>query len=90
MNANSLLSISNIFNAYVNDGSVILTVGNFLTPGTVGDYSGTTVEVYTAENNLIMSSKDDASNDQVVVSVYTKLQNIDCDGQCRSCGKTYT
>jgi len=71
VNANFLLSISNVINAYVNDGMIILTISNFLTPDTVGDYTGTSVEIYTAENNLIMSSKDDVNNGQVAISVFT-------------------
>lgn len=63
MNANALVTMSNIVNVYINNGIVVLSIDNFLTPGSAGDYSGTTISIYSAENNLIMSSTDDVSND---------------------------
>ena len=72
--------------AYLHTGKLVLQVDDFTNPAVAKDYQGFSVQVFTADNDPIMSSLLLAENLKVAYSVFQKKPDGECAGQCQTCG----
>ena len=83
---NEVLKINDIFSQYINYGTFMIIIDDITTPKEAKDYQGFKMQLTTLDNNLITDSELISSNKDVKLSIFKRLADKDCDGQCLTCG----
>ena len=79
-NNNEVLKISDVFNKYINYGTLMMLIDGITTPKVVKDYQGFKIQLDTVDNDLISDSSLIDSNKNVKLSIFNRLPDKDCDG----------